>query len=138
MFDVNSSLYNFRQAIFRTHRDGLNRVMTSSVTVMTPSVNIYRILLDGKPLDATWNIVGGEQSRQNMAFTKVQVTDGTHYLATANLESAFTAWLTMVPAVGRNRDTSSMSLGNAGKYFLNIFLIWVLISRLHSVAVNII
>ena len=84
---------------------------------MTPFVNIYRILLDGKPLDTTWHIVGGEQSGQNMAFTNVQVTDGTHYLATADLDSAFSAWLTMVPTVGLNKDTSSMNLGISGENF---------------------
>ena len=65
---------------------------------MTPIGNINRILLDVIPLDTTWHTVGGEQSSQNMAFSNVQVTHGTHYLATGDLESAFSAWLTMVPA----------------------------------------
>ena len=99
--------------------------MTSFVTVMTPLVNIYRVVLDGKPLNTRWHTVGGEQSGQNIAFTQVQVTDGIHYLATADLESAFSAWVTIVPAVGANKDTSSMSLGNAGKAF------WLTDSMLH-------
>ena len=104
---------NFRHTRFRTHRDELGLVMVSTVTVMTPLGNVYRMLLDGTSISTTWHIVGGQE---NMAFGSVQVSHGTHYLATADLESGFTAWLTMLPTGSTKEDTSSMNLGNAGRY----------------------
>ena len=106
----------FRHTIFQTHRDGRNQVMGSNVTVMTQIENTYRILLDGTPLDTNLHTVGGNASNQNLAFANVTVTEGTYYLATADLESAFSAWLTMVPTEIKYGHTSSISLGNAGKF----------------------
>ena len=73
--------------------------------------NIYRILVDGQPPVTTWLRVGGDSSGLPMAMAMVAVSDDVHYIATAELESAFTAWLMLR---GKS-DTSSMGLGNAGK-----------------------
>ena len=100
-----------RYVQFRTLRDVDDLVMMSTLTILTPLENIYRILVDGQPPAATWQRVGGDHSDLPMAMAMVDISEGVHYMATARLESAFTAWL-----MHRGfKSTSSMVLGNAGK-----------------------
>ena len=81
---------------------------------MTPMVNIHRILVDGTPPTATWLRVGGDHGDLPLAMTMMSISDGVHYIATAELESAFIAWLMLRPT-GGEKETSSLSLGNAGR-----------------------
>ena len=100
-----------RYVQFLTLRDAQNQTMTSILTIITPMENIYYILLDGQLPAATWRRVGGSFSGLPMAMTMIPIDDGVHYVATAELESAFTAWLTLIGS----SNTAAMSLGNAGK-----------------------
>ena len=109
--NIDSNFTVCRYVQFRTLRDASDRLMTSTLTIMTPMESIHRILVDGKPPTATWQRVGGENSGLSMAMTMMSISDGAHYIATAELESAFTAWLML----RRSGHTSSISLGNAGR-----------------------
>ena len=100
---------------FRTLRDAKNQTMTTTLTIMTPVENIYYILVDGNLPAVTWQQVGGNSSSLPMAMTVMPISDGAHYIATAKLESAFTAWLML----RGGRKTAAMSLGNAGKVKTN-------------------
>ena len=82
---------------------------------MTPVENIYRILVDGQPPVVTWQRVGGDHSGLPMAMTMVPISDGVHYIATAELESAFTAWLMVRRLIVGNYGTAAISLGNSGR-----------------------
>ena len=107
-----------RYVQFRTLRDVSNRVMKSTLTIMTPMTNTHFIMVDGQPPATTWKRVGGDQSDLPMAMAKMPVSDGAHYITTAELDSAFTAWLMIRKWYG----CSSMSLGNTGRWCLCIIV----------------
>ena len=64
-----------------------------------------------------------------MAMTMVPISEGVHYIATAELESALTAWL-MLRGISH---TSSMSLGSAGK---SAFTAWLMLRGISQTSSN--
>ena len=108
---------------FRTLRDENDLAMTSSLTILAPADNCYRILVDGQPPAVTWHRVGGDHSGLPMAMAMVNINDGVHYIATADLDSAFTAWLML----RGDRAAAATSLGNSGKLVL-LLLTWIILN----------